>query len=113
MYFADSLQDLIWEYDYAEQATGRRVLLDLREHGSGPDGATVDAEGYIWLTLALSGRLYEYLRRVGSIVSLNYRCPTLPVPLSAAAIWTCCSLHLSWISVTANRPSTRMPAAWL
>ncbi len=37
-----------------------RTLVDTREWGSGPDGATVDAEGYIWVCLVLAGRVARF-----------------------------------------------------
>ncbi len=49
-YFSDSKNQLIFAYDF-DVAGGviknRRVLSDDKSHGY-PDGATVDAEGYIW-----------------------------------------------------------------
>jgi len=60
MYFADSLQLCIWAYDYvadAPFATNRRVLIDTTPHGSAPDGATVDAEGYLWVAFVQSDRI--------------------------------------------------------
>jgi sugar lactone lactonase YvrE len=49
-YFADTLADVIWVYDYDSAAgsiENERVLL--RGFGRGlPDGSTVDADGYLW-----------------------------------------------------------------
>lgn len=49
-YFSDSKNQVIYAYDF-DGATGevsnRRVFNDSRDHGY-PDGATVDAEGYVW-----------------------------------------------------------------
>lgn len=49
-YFADSLANTIWVYDY-DQATGaidgERIFLQGFERGL-PDGSTVDSEGYLW-----------------------------------------------------------------
>jgi L-arabinonolactonase len=60
MYFADSLQGLLWEYHY-EVASGavsnRRTLLDTRNFGSAPDGATVDAEGCLWVAFVQSQQI--------------------------------------------------------
>ncbi len=54
LYFADSLEGTIRAYDY-DRATGaiggRRVFADTRPFGSGPDGATVDAAGRLWVAL--------------------------------------------------------------
>jgi sugar lactone lactonase YvrE len=49
-YFTDSMAQMIWAYDF-EPAEGtisnRRVLNDTKDFGY-PDGATVDAQGFIW-----------------------------------------------------------------
>ena len=57
LYFADSLDGMLRRYAY-DQESGkigqRHDLVDCREHGSGADGATVDAEGRIWVALVLA-----------------------------------------------------------
>jgi sugar lactone lactonase YvrE len=49
-YFSDSRNQVIFAYDF-DGATGglsnRRVFNDCKDHGY-PDGATVDAEGFLW-----------------------------------------------------------------
>ncbi len=64
MYFADSPRGVLWAYDY-DIATGtpsnRRVLADTRAiAGSAPDGATVDAQGHIWVALIHAGALGRF-----------------------------------------------------
>ncbi len=49
-YFSDSRNQLIFAYDFdgvAGAISNRRVFNDSKAHGY-PDGATVDAEGYLW-----------------------------------------------------------------
>ena len=49
-YFTDSMAQVIHAYDFDADAgtiTNRRVLNDTTDHGY-PDGATVDAHGFIW-----------------------------------------------------------------
>jgi sugar lactone lactonase YvrE len=49
-YFSDSKNSVIYAYDFEASLGGisnRRVLNDTKDHGY-PDGATVDAEGFIW-----------------------------------------------------------------
>lgn len=49
-YFSDSKNQLIYAYDFdgtAGRIANRRVLNGSKDHGY-PDGATVDAEGYVW-----------------------------------------------------------------
>ncbi|GAB3104107.1 SMP-30/gluconolactonase/LRE family protein [Aestuariicella hydrocarbonica] len=54
LYFADTLEGVIRRYPY-NPTTGslgsREDFIDTREYGSAPDGATVDAEGYLWVAL--------------------------------------------------------------
>lgn len=60
LYFADSLRMAIWAYAY-DPATGalgpQEVLVDTSPLGSAPDGATVDAEGRIWVALVQGGQI--------------------------------------------------------
>ena len=60
LYFADSLRMVIWTYAYNPEtgALGpREVLIDTTPLGSAPDGATVDAEGRIWVALVQAGQV--------------------------------------------------------
>lgn len=54
LYFADSLEGVIRRYRY-DRATGsisgREDFLDTKPFRSGPDGATVDSEGRLWVAL--------------------------------------------------------------
>jgi len=64
MYFADSLERKIRAYDYSTDDApleGYRVLIDTEPYGSGPDGATVDAEGGIWVCLIQTGKIARFL----------------------------------------------------
>jgi sugar lactone lactonase YvrE len=83
MYFTDSLDLNLRAYDY-DPATGavsnRRVLLDARPHGSGVDGATVDAEGFIWAALVQNGRLARFAPdgSLDRMIELDIPFPTCP-----------------------------------
>ena len=60
LYFADSLERKIRAYDYADadpHASAPRVFCDTEPFQSGPDGATVDAEGYLWVCLIQVGKI--------------------------------------------------------
>lgn len=47
-YFSDSKNQVIYAYDFSDGVlSNRRVFNDSKAHGY-PDGATVDAEGYLW-----------------------------------------------------------------
>ena len=63
LYFADTLRGLIWCYSY-DVLTGdvrdRRLFTDTRALGSLPDGATVDAEGHVWVALVQTQRLARF-----------------------------------------------------
>ena len=60
LYFADSLRHAIWTYAYDLQ-TGRvgprETLIDTAPLNSAPDGATVDADGRLWVALVQSGQI--------------------------------------------------------
>lgn len=51
LYFTDTRAGQIYLFDY-DQATGdisnRRVFVDVSDEVGGPDGMTVDAEGFVW-----------------------------------------------------------------
>ncbi|MBM3606080.1 MAG: SMP-30/gluconolactonase/LRE family protein [Alphaproteobacteria bacterium] len=63
MYFADSLDRNIRAYRYVpgdgplEEA---RVLVDTNPYNSGPDGATVDSDGCIWVALIQVGKIARF-----------------------------------------------------
>ncbi|PRY22202.1 sugar lactone lactonase YvrE [Aliiruegeria haliotis] len=64
LYFADSFQGEIYAYDY-DVATGtaenRRVFRQMdASRGGAPDGATVDAEGFVWSAGVFDGRIFRY-----------------------------------------------------
>lgn len=49
-YFSDSRAQIIWAFDFdltSGELSNRRVHNDTKDHGY-PDGATMDAEGFIW-----------------------------------------------------------------
>ena len=49
-YFSDSRAQIIWAFDFdltTGALTNKRVHNDTKDHGY-PDGATVDAEGFLW-----------------------------------------------------------------
>ncbi len=49
-YFSDSMAQIIWAFDFdaaSGEISNRRVFNDCKDHGY-PDGATVDALGFVW-----------------------------------------------------------------
>ncbi|HET6470123.1 MAG TPA: SMP-30/gluconolactonase/LRE family protein [Geminicoccaceae bacterium] len=81
MYFADTQDRTIYSYDF-DAASGaianRRVLTDHAEQPGGPDGSTVDAEGYIWNAQWGGWRLVRWSPegRVDRVVELPVEKPT-------------------------------------
>lgn len=63
LYFSDTRRRSIFAYDY-DPAGGplrnKRLLVDTASYGTGPDGATVDAEGYLWSAQVLNGCLRRF-----------------------------------------------------
>ena len=63
MYFADSLDRAIRAYRYGpgdEMPGEPRILVDTARYNSGPDGATVDAEGCLWVALVQVGKIARF-----------------------------------------------------
>jgi L-arabinonolactonase len=63
MYFADSLERTIRAYPYGpgDMPDGApRVLIDTSPWGSGPDGATVDADGCLWVALIQAAKIGRF-----------------------------------------------------
>lgn len=91
-YFADTTRKVIYAYDY-DLATGkvanRRVFASFETLRGYPDGATVDAEGFVWSVEVYSGRLVRFapdgtVERmvglpVGSTTSITFGGPDLDI----------------------------------
>ncbi|MBW5440227.1 SMP-30/gluconolactonase/LRE family protein [Bradyrhizobium canariense] len=58
-YLADTVRRVIWAYDYHRDGplANKRVFAEMDPLGSGGDGATVDAEGYLWTVLVRIGAI--------------------------------------------------------
>ena len=61
-YLADTARRVIWVYDYSREGplANKRVFADMDSLGSGGDGATVDAEGYLWAVLVRIGAIARF-----------------------------------------------------
>jgi sugar lactone lactonase YvrE len=83
MYYADSWQSTVWAWDF-EPASGeisnRCVFATTTGKGVGADGATVDAEGFVWLALWGAWRVVRYdpKGRIDRTVEMPVRNPTCP-----------------------------------
>ena len=63
MYFSDSLDRKVRAYSYDnEKGTldQPRILIDTQPFESGPDGATIDSEGCIWVALVQAGKIGRF-----------------------------------------------------
>lgn len=49
-----------FDYDPEKGLTGRRTAVAIPEEAGGPDGLTVDSEGYIWLALFGGAAVHRY-----------------------------------------------------
>lgn len=83
MYFADSLHQVVWAYDYdvgTGEATNERVFVDYEHRPGAPDGACVDAEGHYW-SAAVFGWSINRFDPAGNLVQtidLPVQKPTMP-----------------------------------
>ncbi len=83
MYFSDTFNQLIWTFDF-DKATGtisnRRLFKDWRHQAGRPDGATVDAQGFLWHTMVATGQVVRLAPdgRVDRIVQMPVTNPTCP-----------------------------------
>lgn len=58
MYFADSLERTIRAFAYTADGVGEpTILVDTAQWNSGPDGATVDSDGCLWVCLIQIGKI--------------------------------------------------------
>ena len=85
LYHSDTMRQKIWAWDYDPDSgdmTGRRTFVQLQDlpDGTGPDGASVDGEGFYWCAIYGCGRLHRYDPdgRLEREVVLPIRYPTMP-----------------------------------
>jgi len=60
LYFADSMRHMLWAFRYNPKTDllgDKRDFFETSGFGSAPDGATVDAEGFVWLALVQAQKL--------------------------------------------------------
>jgi sugar lactone lactonase YvrE len=80
MYFADSLHYAIDAYDYdcAHGVPGARRVLARTEPPGFPDGATVDAEGFVWSAQFKASQVVRYAPdgRIDRVIPLPVDKPT-------------------------------------
>jgi sugar lactone lactonase YvrE len=62
-YFSDSWLNTTYAYDYDVETGGvsnRRTFVNTSDLGGVPDGATVDAEGLVWIAVFRAGKVAAY-----------------------------------------------------
>ncbi len=83
LYHSDSLRHTIYAYDYdieTGSARGRRLFFDSSAYGPIPDGATVDAQGNLWVAICDGGVILclspdgEVVREIAMPVRLPASC---------------------------------------
>jgi L-arabinonolactonase len=83
LYFSDSLSHKLrrYQYDSASGSIGERtIFVDTTSLKSGPDGATIDAEGNLWTAMVISGQLARFTPdgRLDQLIDLPTVYPTCP-----------------------------------
>jgi L-arabinonolactonase len=81
MYYGDSTAKTVWAWDFDPDSgdiANRRVFLDAAAIGGAPDGATVDADGFYWLTVPRTWKVnrYDPLGRLDRSIELPVSNPT-------------------------------------
>ena len=84
LYYADSCTHTIWAWDFdadAGEIANRRVFVEVPPAEGDPDGATVDAEGGVWVAHWGGWRVtrYDPQGRIDRIVKLPVQKPTCPM----------------------------------
>lgn len=62
-YFSDSVRKNIYAYDYdmtSGAVAGRRIFVDTGKFAGIPDGATVDADGYLWTAICGGSEIVRF-----------------------------------------------------
>ncbi|MCA1386395.1 MULTISPECIES: SMP-30/gluconolactonase/LRE family protein [unclassified Bradyrhizobium] len=107
-YFADTWTGEIWAYDYDIEtgaATKRRRFAPVdRSNGGAADGATVDAEGFLWQALVYDGKLVRYAPD-GSVE----RVIQMPVRKVTSVMFGGPNLDILYVTSMAKPPLPRFP----
>jgi sugar lactone lactonase YvrE len=110
MYHADTERKTIWVYDYDEEAGlphNKRIFAEIGHGESGPDGATVDAEGFYWCALFSGGEVLRFdpAGKLERRVAMPTRYPTMPC-LGGENMKTMFVTSASWPLPEAKRGKT-------
>jgi sugar lactone lactonase YvrE len=113
LYFSDSQAKQVWRYPY-DTASGRVLgprepFVDLRPLDTAPDGATVDADGGVWIALVLTGELARFDERGRLDLRVATGVPYVTCPcIGGAALDT---IYLTTIRDTGHLLKTDHPDA--
>lgn len=106
-YFTDTWSEEISAYDYDLQTgtpTNKRRFIDFKEIGGAPDGATVDAEGYVWSAAVYSGQIV----RIAPDGRLD-RVIKMPVLKVTSVMFGGPDLNILYVTSMARPPLPRFP----
>ncbi|HSV82357.1 MAG TPA: SMP-30/gluconolactonase/LRE family protein [Ramlibacter sp.] len=113
LYFSDSHANQVWRYPY-DTVTGqvlgpREPFIAAQLLGSAPDGATVDADGGLWIAMVLTGELARFDERGRLDLRLPTGLPYVSCPcIGGPALDT---LYLTTIRNSGNLLKTDHPDA--
>jgi L-arabinonolactonase len=80
-YHSDSIRKTIFAYDYDIEngtASNRRAWASTEELGGIPDGATIDADGCMWMAICEGGKVVQF-RPDGAlerVIEMPVKCPS-------------------------------------
>ena len=106
-YFADTWSGEIRVYDYDPKTgnvSNRRSFASFKGRDGAPDGATVDAEGYVWSALVYGGKLLRFAPD-GSLD----REIDVPVKKVTSVMFGGANLDILFVTSMAKRPLPRFP----
>jgi sugar lactone lactonase YvrE len=83
MYFADTLHDMVWRYDYEPETGAARnetPFIDFSDLPGRPDGACVDAEGGYWVAAVYGWAVLRFTPDgvLDRTIELPVQAPTMP-----------------------------------
>lgn len=81
LYFSDTRRYTTWQFDLDVDAgalSNRRIFVDHTAARDRPDGACIDAEGYLWTAIFAAGRVVRYSPdgHVDTVIALPVTNPT-------------------------------------
>lgn len=96
MHFSDTRSGVVMACDYCGGAplqSTPEVFADAREHGASPDGATVDAEGGLWVAQIRTGEITRF--RPDGIFDFSI---DLPVPHATSVAFGGADLDILYVT---------------